>query len=260
MVAPLSQFSFFRRYFDVWARPCRWHDRRGARGVRASPSVSTAGSSPPSRSRHQRATTPHGSRVSIVSHVPRPVSNISFFMNKFEFSRRKHEKIVHTCMYIHTRIAQTAHEKRFVREQKTRTRTLAARPPAAEPPAARAVQLGHHAVPAAREQREQHARRSAQARHGPMERGPSAEARAAPALPRRAQAALAVCRWAARHLCAPCSRALPLRPLPQPIGRGPMGSHGVRAPGSAEAVAPLVAPSPAAPPLVAPPPVRPFTQ
>ena len=115
----------------------------------------------------QRATTPHGSRVSIVSHVPRPVLNISFFMNKCEFSRRKHEKIVHTCMYIHTRIAQAAHEKRFVREQKTRTRTLAARPPAAEPPAARSVQLGHHAVPAAREQREQRARRSAQAQAQP---------------------------------------------------------------------------------------------
>ena len=57
---------------------------------------------------------------------------------------------------------------------------------------------------------------------------PKAEACAAAALPRRALAAGAGCWWGPYLLCAPCSRARPLRPQPQAIRRGPAGSHKVR--------------------------------
>ena len=104
---------------------------------------------------------------------------------------------------------------------------LAARPPAAALPTARAVQLSHPAVPAAREKRERTGRRSAQAQRGPMRRDPKAEAWAEPALPRSGRGAGGV-----RAGSAPPVRALqPRAAAPHAAAAHPRegshGSHGV---------------------------------
>ena len=96
---------------------------------------------------------------------------------------------------------------------RARAHALAARPPAAELAGACAVQLGHHAVPAAREQRERSGRRSAQAPRGPMGRGERPSAGGAGGVPAG---------------CAPPVRALQPRAAAPPAAAGHReGSHGV---------------------------------
>ena len=161
--------------------------------------------------------------------------NISFRTENLGFSTSR-SLHVHAHMHVlKNSIAHVVHEYRFLYKKSTRTRTLAARPPAAALPGAHAVELGRFAVPAAREQREQRARRSAQAHAAGWVGVPRGEACAAAALPHRAQAVRARC-GAVRAGSAPPACALqPCAAAPPAAAAHREGSHAV--PGGARTVA-----------------------
>ena len=164
-----------------------------------------------------------------------PALNMTFCNEKNEFSTSR-SLHVHAHMHVlKNSIAHVAHEYRFLYKKSTRTRTLAARPPAAALPSAHAVELGRLAVPAAREQREQRARRSAQAHAAGWVGVPRGEACAAAALRRRALVVRARC-GGVRAGSAPPARALqPCAAAPPAAAAHREGSHGV--PGGARTVA-----------------------
>ena len=168
--------------------------------------------------------------ISRVSHrrCTIPLKNFEFYT-----SQTRHMSAI---LHVHTpHLVHGTLQKRFVNEKNTRARTLAARPPATAPPTAHAVELGRLAVPAAREQREQRARRSAQAQAAGWVGVPRGEACAAAALRRRALAVRARC-GGVRAGSAPPARALqPCAAAPPAAAAHREGSHGV--PGGARTVA-----------------------